>query len=395
MKITIFIAGIIMLAVRLPLISSAATDNIYTLSEITPAPTWEGTNGNRLQASSTYGDERIVTFHLPWDFIFYGQTYTVGTPVTLDTNGNIWFASNITTSAHNFGLDTTAGRGPVIAAWNDDLSSAYYGGVFVQHKSDLPLGERVVVEWQAETQADEGLFVPNSFETILFQDGRIRTDYQSIKTTQGADTGSGISKGANGTYLSVTSNYAQIPAMTATSPRSFLYTPIPATVNVTINGSGSGSVSFSPSNSACNSNCSENFLRSQQVTLTPAASPYSLFTGWTVGACTEFATTPCVLTLSADATTTATFDKDTAHQVYVNGVYYSTIQAAYDAAVDGSTVKLWATDYTETVTCGSNKTIMFDGGYDSAYSSVVGPIILNGSLTIKDGKVIANGLTIR
>lgn len=383
------------MVILLPTGSSAATDNIYTLDEITPAPTWEGTTGNRLQSSSTYGDESVVTFNLPWDFVFYGHTYSAGTPVILDTNGNIWFNSNISTSAHSFGLDTTAGRGPVIAAWNDDLSSAYYGGVFVQHKTDLPLGERVVVEWQTETQADEGLFAPNSFETILFKDGRIRTDYQSIKTTQGADAGSGISKGANGSYLSVTSNFTQVPAMTTTSPRSFLYTPIPAAVNVTINGSGSGSVSFSPSNSACNSNCSENFLRSQQVTLNPAASSYSLFTGWTVGACTGFITTPCILTLNADATTTATFDKDTAHQVNVNGVYYSTIQAAYNAAADGANIKLWATDYSETVTCSSSKTVTFNGGYDSTYATVVGPIILNGSLIIKNGKVIANGLTIR
>ena len=58
----------------------------------------------------------------------------------------------------------------MIAAWNDDLSSLYNGGVFIQ---DLTSPERVVIEWQTETLADGGNFLPNNFKVVLFEDGDI------------------------------------------------------------------------------------------------------------------------------------------------------------------------------------------------------------------------------
>jgi len=378
-----------MLAMQQPSIATAATDNIYTLTEVTPAPTWEGTNGNRLQASSTYGDERIVTFNLPWDFIFYGQTYTVGTPVTLDTNGNIWFASNLTTSAHNFALDTTAGRGPVIAAWNDDLSSAYFGGVYVQHKTDLPLGERVVVEWQAETQADEGLFVSNSFETILFQDGRVRIDYQSIKTTQGADAGSGISRGANGIFLDVTSNFGQVPVLASSSRRSFMYAPIPATVNVVFSGTGSGSVTILPSGVSCNSNCSSDFYASQQITLQPTPELYSYFAGWSYDSCTGVGN--CIFSITGNPTVTATFNLEASTR---SGEFYPSVQIAYDNAITGDTIYAWDYQFSDGLICDQDREVTILGGYDPIYSSVVGTSRLSNPLIIKAGTVRVKNLTI-
>ena len=397
-KYIIIIAVIYSMVILLPTGSSAATDNIYTLDEITPAPTWEGTTGNRLQSSSTYGDESVVTFNLPWDFVFYGHTYSAGTPVILDTNGNIWFNSNISTSAHSFGLDTTAGRGPVIAAWNDDLSSAYYGGVFVQHKTDLPLGERVVIEWQTETQADEGFFVPNSFETILFKDGRIRIDYGAIKTLFGADGGSGISRG-DGTYNDITTNVASAPTL---ADRSFFYTPMQKNLTVNFTGTGGGTVTINPPGIAINTNYTTQFFASTPLTLHPAADPVSIFSGWTsVGSCSGSG--DCSMTLDTDTTVTAGFDRDTAHQVYAPGStppYFSTIQAAYnkiasDNGVNGTTIKVWATDYSEIVNCNQLIDVTLQGGYDSGYANQVGTTVIRGALKISQGKVIANGIAIR
>lgn len=182
----------------------AATDGFYSLTETTAA--WDGTDTDRLKAASAdydhaYGDESAVTYTLPWGFAFYGQTYN---QITLDTNGNVWFSA--TGSSHSFNLAST-GRGPVISVWNNDLSSYFQGGVFIQHKTNP---ERVVVEWLSETYTEEAENQPNNFEVVIFPDGTIRFDYKSFITQAGKDFGSGIFKG-NGTYsINLTSNYGNV-----------------------------------------------------------------------------------------------------------------------------------------------------------------------------------------
>ena len=179
--------------------SFASTDGIYGLNKNLTA-SWDGTDGSLIATTTpdydyVYGDEAFLTYTLPqtWPtFTFYGQTYS---QITADTNGNIWFGS--AGSANSFILPAT---GPVIAAWNNDLTSYFNGGVFVQHKTDLPLGDRVVIEWQAESYTDEGLALPNNFEVVLFKNGDIRIDYKSFTAANANDSGSGISKNDNAHY---------------------------------------------------------------------------------------------------------------------------------------------------------------------------------------------------
>ncbi len=118
----------------------AATDGTHQLSQV--AYVWDGTDASPTNTPTadydyTYGDESSVTYTLPWPISFYGKSYD---RITVDTNGNVWFVA--TGSANSFDLANT-GRGPVIAVWNNDLSSSYYGGVFIQHKTNP---ERVVIE---------------------------------------------------------------------------------------------------------------------------------------------------------------------------------------------------------------------------------------------------------
>jgi hypothetical protein len=381
----------ICVSAALPLSSYAAIDNIYNLTEITtPTPAWDGTGVSLLQASSAYGDESTVTYNLPWQFTFYGQPYGA---ITADTNGNIWFSENPNTiiSAHSFSLANT-GQGRVIAAWNDDLSSSYYGGVFIQSKTNP---DRVVIEWQTETYTDEGLFVPNNFETILFPDGRVRIDYRSITTDDGNDSGSGISKG-DGVYYDISSNFAPVPTLAATGQRSFLYTMQTRNLQVNFTGTGGGTITINPSGIVCNANYSGAFPILPNITLQPAPNEYSFFTGWTAGACTG--TGNCIIAMTADVSATASFVLDTAHYVRIDDgstVYYPSIQAAYDAASDGNTIKLWAVAYGEDLLCNRPVTVTFKGGYNSDYSAITGDIMLNGSLTITDGTVISDGLSIK
>lgn len=377
----------------------AATDGFYQLSAASTA-SWDGTDANLLKEVSAdydylFGDDEYLTYTLPasWQFRFYGQTYS---QITVDTNGNIWFDS--ARSAHSFNL-ANAGLGRVIAAWNDDLSSLNNGGVFIQH---LTSPERVVIEWQTETLTDEGTYLSNNFEVVLFEDSAIRFDYKPSTAASSRDFGTGISRDddplPNTHYLSVTDTYGS-PTTYATA-RSFLFTPENSGNNVAVNvaftGSGSGMVTSTPSGISCNTDCSAPFTAGTPLTLHAEPSGFSLFGGWSGSSCSG--TGDCMVTPADEVTATAIFTHDTAHQVRVDGessTYYPSIQAAYDAVADGATIKLWATTYTESLTCGRPLQVTLLGGYDGGYTSITGEVVLNGILTISEGTVVMDGVSIR
>lgn len=260
----------------------AATDGIYQLSEI--SHTWDGTDAvfpatPTADYDALLGDDVVLTYTLPASFsgfTFYRQPYT---QITVDTNGSIWFSNVV--SAYAFSLGITA-KGPVVSPWNNDLSSYGYGGVYIQHKSNP---ERVVVEWQTETWSDEGGFLPNSFEAVLFPDGTIRFDYQIFSAANAADFGSGISQDDGSHYLSLTSNYGNVQTLAG---RSFRFIDLSLVQNRTLsllfNGTGSGTVISDPTGIACNTNCSASFPEGSIVTLRQTPH-YSIFNGWSNGVC--------------------------------------------------------------------------------------------------------------
>lgn len=377
-------------------LSFAATDGIYQLTEVTSTATWDGADAVIPQTptadyDAVFGDDVSLTYTLPASFsgfTFYRQPYS---QITVDTNGNIWFG--YPGSAYSFSLPS-AGKGPVISAWNNDLSSYAAGGVFIQHKSSP---ERVVIEWQTETFTDEGSALLNDFEVVLFADGKVRIDYKDFPATNVKDFGSGISKDDGTHYLSVTTEYGNAYSLAG---RYFQFADVSQSTNNTLSvafsGTGSGTVTSTPTGIACNANCNAQFASGTQVTLHPAVSAYSLFTGWTNGVCSG--TGDCLLTLNADTSVTAGFDYDASHQVQVSGgstTYYPSLQSAYDAASDGSTIKLWATTYGETLTCNRPVTVTLQGGYDSGYLSIVGEPVLSGNLAITNGTVVVDGLVIQ
>ena len=389
MKVLLVAAGILLNAVILVAdMSYAATaDSGYQLSEASSS--WDGTDASRLKAPTadydyTYGDESSVTYALPWSFSFYGTAYS---QITADTNGNIWLIS--TGSAHSYNLSST-GRGPVIAAWNNDLSSYFYGGVYVQHKTNP---ERVVIEWQTETYTDEGEYRPNRFEILLYQDGGIRFDYNSFDPSVGKDFGSGISAGDGTSHLGISENFGNAFTLAG---RSFLFSPLQRLLQVNIGGTGSGSVTSEPQGIACNASCSANFLGGSQVSLSAQAAEYSVFDGWSDGPCSGIGV--CQVTMVEDVSTNAAFTYDVAHQTRIDGdtsVYFPSLQAAYNAAMDGTTIKLWGVIFNENLICGRPVTVQIEGGFDSGYSGTVGETVVNGSVAIVDGTVVIDGLTIR
>lgn len=80
------------------------------------------------------------------------------------------------------------------------------------------------------------------------------------------------------------------------------------TLTISKSGTGSGTVTSSPSGISCGTDCSEKYNQGSTITLTATASNGSIFKGWG-GACSG--TGNCVVTVNANATITAVFDKIT------------------------------------------------------------------------------------
>jgi PKD repeat protein len=74
--------------------------------------------------------------------------------------------------------------------------------------------------------------------------------------------------------------------------------------------------------------------------------------------------------------------------------YYSSLQTAYDAAVDGDTLQAQAVTLSETIDLNSNITVILKGGYDACYTVNADNTTINGSLTISDGTVEVQGMII-
>jgi len=77
------------------------------------------------------------------------------------------------------------------------------------------------------------------------------------------------------------------------------------TVGTVLAGNGTGTVTSLPAGVSCPGDCSEIYNYGQMVTLTAAAGTGSTFTGWSGGGCSG--TAPCVVTVSAATSVTATF----------------------------------------------------------------------------------------
>ncbi len=65
--------------------------------------------------------------------------------------------------------------------------------------------------------------------------------------------------------------------------------------------------------------------------------------------------------------------------------YYSTVQAAYDASLDGDTIQSQAVELTENVSVHQSKSIIFEGGYDCNYTNVIGYTQVKGMMTVNSG----------
>ncbi len=83
--------------------------------------------------------------------------------------------------------------------------------------------------------------------------------------------------------------------------------PVQYTLTVEKTGTGTGLISSNPAGITCGDDCLERYVSGTSITLTARTNLDSTFTGWSGGGCTG--TAPCTITLTQDATITASFTK--------------------------------------------------------------------------------------
>ncbi len=188
-----------------------------------------------------------------------------------------------------------------------------------------------------------------------------------------------------GTYpvrLSVTDSDGSINTFTRTNY--VTVTPPVYTLTITKTGSGSGAVTSSPAGIDCGIDCSEICNQGATVTLTAIPDAGFTFTGWTGGSCSG--TSDCTVTMNADMNITATFDTCLNLPVRIVGRgYYSTLQAAYGAAVNGDIIQSQAARFIGNLDVNLDISMTLQGGYDCNYASNTGKTRLKGNVTIGNG----------
>ncbi len=232
---------------------------------------------------------------------------------------------------HLAALDKSTGE---VSAWNPELSSAVYavtmdgstvyaGGDFFKAGSET---RNHLAAFDAET-GELTSWNPNADGTVkaiqvggpvtyvggMFYNvgGERRGDLAAVDTSTGAllpwnPADNGASAEVETLQLDGSSLYV------GGNIRSFEYgyqTGIgiftEPTLTVATAGPGSGTVTSNPAGIECGSTCSSGYSTGEEVTLSAEPAAGSEFAGWSGGGCSG--TGPCVVTVNADTTVTATF----------------------------------------------------------------------------------------
>ena len=173
------------------------------------------------------------------------------------------------------------------------------------------------------------------------------------------------------------------------------------TLSVITAGSGSGSVNSAPAGIACvsgsSAGCSASFTGGSAVDLTPIASSYSIFSGWS-GACTG--TGLCQINMTAARNVTASFTAKPA-TVRIDGkmdLFYSLGSTLDAITTQGQTVRAKAETFLENMIITNPLPVMLIGGYtDGAFGSRTASsfTVLDGYLKIRRGALRVERLAVR
>jgi len=182
-------------------------------------------------------------------------------------------------------------------------------------------------------------------------------------------------------------------------------------LTVTKSGTGSGTVTTNVSPGTLNwagNTGTASYTGGTSVTLTATPETISTFGGWS-GDCTA---DPCILTMDAAKTVTATFTLAPVAKNITKALSYFSLATALSEAASGNEIDILDTQLDGAVSL--DKAITLSGGWNATYlglsgqpttlngdltiqsgGSIVGTVDVKGKLVIQSGSLQANGVTVR
>ncbi|KAA3598033.1 MAG: choice-of-anchor D domain-containing protein [Calditrichaeota bacterium] len=121
------------------------------------------------------GSNVAGTLTLPWSFPFYGNNYTTA---LVSSNGYITFGSD-GTDFSNDPIPSTIDPNDFIAPFWTNLTVD--GGLSNMFWFNDSLNSRVIIQWNEVERSGESL--SNTFQVILYPDGRIDINYENMNST--------------------------------------------------------------------------------------------------------------------------------------------------------------------------------------------------------------------
>lgn len=143
---------------------------------------------------------------------------------------------------------------------------------------------------------------------------------------------------------------------------------IPVTITATANSGGS----ISPSGAVTVAGFTD-----QSFSITPTLGYVIqdvLVDGVSVGRVTSYTFTG----VTVNHTISAVFILFT--DINIGGAYYLTLQDAYNAAADGSTIKVKTKTFTESLNINRNVSVAIEGGYNDGFTAITGNTTLHGKV---------------
>jgi hypothetical protein len=160
-----------------------------------------------------------------------------------------------------------------------------------------------------------------------------------------------------------------------------------ATLTVTISGSGVGSVHSDTGGIACaGGSCQADFDGGIPVSLSATPDASSIFSGWG-GACSG--TDSCVVAMDAAKDVSAAFDVMPPARIFdtVAPRYFTTLQAAYNAASDGDVIQLRDGTLVGGFLADRFIRVTIKGGYNASYLTGNQDSRLQGVVLLRQGTV--------
>ncbi len=189
-------------------------EDYYTESQISHEYLGGGT------AQGFYADDGYITYALPFDFPYFGETISTGSTIYISSNGYVDLSSGSSHTDYSNSTAELAANQRIAPCWGDltlDGSAQAGEDVYITENA-----ESLVVRWVAETYGDAAAV---NFELVLYQDGRIQFNYDGGNadiSPWGTAPTIGISKGDSiNYYLSLYNGQTAL-----TNVNSDLFTPL-------------------------------------------------------------------------------------------------------------------------------------------------------------------------